>query len=79
MPIASSSFLEAGRLAVSLAKRYYEQDDDSVLPRSIATFEAFENAIALDIAMGGSTNTVLHLLAAAQREVSTSRWPISTA
>jgi dihydroxy-acid dehydratase len=59
-------FLEAGRLAVELAKRYYEQDDDSVLPRSIATFDAFENAIALDIAMGGSTNTVLHLLAAAQ-------------
>ena len=58
-------FLEAGRLVVSLAKRYYEQDDDSVLPRSIATFAAFENAIALDIAMGGSTNTVLHLLAAA--------------
>ena len=59
-------FLEAGRLAVELAKRYYEQDDDSILPRSIATFDAFENAIALDIAMGGSTNTVLHLLAAAQ-------------
>lgn len=59
-------FLEAGRLAVDLAKRYYEQDDASVLPRSIATFDAFENAIALDIAMGGSTNTVLHLLAAAQ-------------
>jgi dihydroxy-acid dehydratase len=59
-------FLEAGRLAVALARRYYEQDDDSVLPRSIATFDAFENAIALDIAMGGSTNTVLHLLAAAQ-------------
>jgi dihydroxy-acid dehydratase len=58
-------FLEAGRLAVDLAKRYYEQDDESVLPRSIATFDAFENAIALDIAMGGSTNTVLHLLAAA--------------
>ncbi len=58
-------FLEAGRLAVELAKRYYEQDDAAVLPRSIATFEAFENAIALDIAMGGSTNTVLHLLAAA--------------
>ena len=58
-------FLEAGRLVVDLAKRYYEQDDASVLPRSIATFEAFENAIALDIAMGGSTNTVLHLLAAA--------------
>ena len=59
-------FLRAGRLAVELAKRYYEKDDASVLPRSIATFEAFENAMALDIAMGGSTNTVLHLLAAAQ-------------
>ncbi|PKU23633.1 dihydroxy-acid dehydratase [Telmatospirillum siberiense] len=59
-------FLEAGRLAVSLAKRYYEQNDDSVLPRSIASFKAFENAMTLDIAMGGSTNTVLHLLAAAQ-------------
>ena len=58
-------FLEAGRLAVSLAKRWYEQDDAGVLPRSIATFEAFENAMCLDIAMGGSTNTVLHLLAAA--------------
>jgi dihydroxy-acid dehydratase len=50
---------------VDLAKRYYEQDDASVLPRGIATFEAFENAMTLDIAMGGSTNTVLHLLAAA--------------
>ena len=58
-------FLEAGRLVVDMAKRYYEQDDATVLPRSIANFEAFENAIALDIAMGGSTNTVLHLLAAA--------------
>ncbi|MES2407162.1 MAG: dihydroxy-acid dehydratase [Pseudomonadota bacterium] len=58
-------FLQAGRLIVDLAKRHYEQDDYSVLPRSIATFEAFENAIALDIAMGGSTNTVLHLLASA--------------
>lgn len=58
-------FEEAGRRIVGLAKRYYEQDDDGVLPRSIATFKAFENAIALDIAMGGSTNTVLHLLAAA--------------
>jgi dihydroxy-acid dehydratase len=58
-------FLQAGRLIVDMAKRHYEQDDYSVLPRSIATFEAFENAIALDIAMGGSTNTVLHLLAAA--------------
>ncbi len=59
-------FLEAGRLAVELARRYYEQDDESVLPRSIATFRAFENAMSLDIAMGGSTNTILHLLAAAQ-------------
>lgn len=59
-------FLEAGRLIVELARRYYELDDESVLPRSIATFEAFENAMSLDIAMGGSTNTVLHLLAAAQ-------------
>ncbi|BEV00366.1 dihydroxy-acid dehydratase [Novosphingobium olei] len=58
-------FLEAGRLAVDLCKRYYEQDDESVLPRAIASFEAFENAMSLDIAMGGSTNTVLHLLAAA--------------
>ncbi|MDD5240863.1 MAG: dihydroxy-acid dehydratase [Sulfuricella sp.] len=59
-------FLEAGRKIVEIAKRHYERDDASVLPRSIATFEAFENAITLDIAMGGSTNTVLHLLAAAQ-------------
>lgn len=59
-------FLRAGRLAVELAKRYYEQDDDRVLPRNIATKAAFENAMCLDIAMGGSTNTVLHLLAAAQ-------------
>ncbi|MCP5278705.1 MAG: dihydroxy-acid dehydratase [Thiobacillus sp.] len=59
-------FLRAGRTAVDLAKRYYEGGDESVLPRSIATFEAFENAMALDIAMGGSTNTVLHLLAAAR-------------
>ncbi len=58
-------FLEAGRLIVDLAKRHYEQDDYTVLPRSIASFGAFENAIALDIAMGGSTNTVLHLLASA--------------
>jgi dihydroxy-acid dehydratase len=58
-------FLEAGRLIVELTRRYYEQDDASVLPRSIATFAAFENAMSLDIAMGGSTNTVLHLLAAA--------------
>ena len=59
-------FLQAGRTIVDLAKRYYEQDDTTVLPRSIATFEAFENAMTLDIAMGGSTNTVLHLLAMAQ-------------
>jgi dihydroxy-acid dehydratase len=58
-------FLEAGRTAVDLCKRYYEQDDESALPRNIATFAAFENAMSLDIAMGGSTNTVLHLLAAA--------------
>ncbi|WP_067733127.1 dihydroxy-acid dehydratase [Novosphingobium naphthalenivorans] len=58
-------FREAGRLAVDLCQRYYEQDDESVLPRAIAGFEAFENAMSLDIAMGGSTNTVLHLLAAA--------------
>jgi dihydroxy-acid dehydratase len=58
-------FLRAGRLIVDISKRWYEQDDASVLPRSIATFDAFENAISLDIAMGGSTNTVLHLLAAA--------------
>ena len=59
-------FERAGRLVVALAKRYYEEDDESVLPRAIASFEAFENAMSLDIAMGGSTNTVLHLLAAAQ-------------
>ncbi len=58
-------FLEAGRLIVDLCQRHYEQDDASVLPRAIASFEAFENAVSLDIAMGGSTNTVLHLLAAA--------------
>jgi dihydroxy-acid dehydratase len=55
----------AGSLVTELARRYYEADDDTVLPRSIATFAAFENAMALDIAMGGSTNTILHLLAAA--------------
>lgn len=58
-------FLQAGRTIVDLAKRHYEQDDYSVLPRNIASFKAFENAMALDVAMGGSTNTVLHLLAAA--------------
>ncbi|MGD0095920.1 MAG: dihydroxy-acid dehydratase [Terracidiphilus sp.] len=59
-------FLQAGRTIVDLAKRYYEEGDATALPRGIATFEAFENAMTLDIAMGGSTNTVLHLLAAAQ-------------
>jgi dihydroxy-acid dehydratase len=58
-------FVEAGHLIVDLARRWYEQDDASVLPRSVASFPAFENAMTLDIAMGGSTNTVLHLLAAA--------------
>ena len=58
-------FVEAGHLIVDLAKRYYEQDDETALPRVIANFKAFENAMTLDIAMGGSTNTVLHLLAAA--------------
>ncbi|MBT2481191.1 dihydroxy-acid dehydratase [Streptomyces sp. ISL-94] len=57
---------DAGRTVVEITKRYYEDDDESVLPRNIATREAFENAMALDIAMGGSTNTILHLLAAAQ-------------
>jgi len=59
-------FLEAGRIIVDITRRYYEQNDESVLPRSVASFEAFENAMSLDIAMGGSTNTVLHLLAAAE-------------
>jgi dihydroxy-acid dehydratase len=58
-------FREAGRRVVELARRWYEQDDASALPRGIASFAAFENAMSLDIAMGGSTNTVLHLLAAA--------------
>lgn len=58
-------FLNAGKLVVDLAKRYYEQEDESVLPRNIATYEAFQNAMSLDVAMGGSTNTVLHILAAA--------------
>ena len=58
-------FLEAGHLIVDITRRYYEQDDASVLPRAVANFAAFENAMSLDIAMGGSTNTVLHLLAAA--------------
>ena len=59
-------FVEAGRLIVQIAREYYENDDTSVLPRSIANRSAFENAVALDVAMGGSTNTVLHLLAAAR-------------
>jgi dihydroxy-acid dehydratase len=58
-------FVEAGHLIVDLARRYYEQEDETALPRNIANFKAFENAMTLDIAMGGSTNTVLHLLAAA--------------
>jgi len=58
-------FLKAGRLIVDLAKRYYEGNDSTVLPRSIANMQAFENAMTLDVSMGGSTNTVLHLLAAA--------------
>lgn len=59
-------FLQAGRTIVDITRRYYEQDDEGMLPRSIANFNAFENAMVLDIAMGGSTNTILHLLAAAQ-------------
>ncbi len=59
-------FREAGHVVVDLARRWYEQDDATALPRNIANFAAFENAMSLDIAMGGSTNTVLHLLAAAQ-------------
>ncbi|GAA1861443.1 dihydroxy-acid dehydratase [Pseudonocardia ailaonensis] len=59
-------FLNAGRTVMDLAKRWYENDDESALPRNIATKAAFENAMALDVAMGGSTNTVLHILAAAQ-------------
>jgi dihydroxy-acid dehydratase len=59
-------FEEAGRTVVALAKRWYDEDDASALPRNIATRAAFENAMALDVAMGGSTNTVLHILAAAQ-------------
>jgi len=59
-------FLEAGRKIVEITRRHYEEDDYSLLPRNIANFQAFENAMCLDIAMGGSTNTILHLLAAAQ-------------
>ncbi len=72
-------FLRAGEEIVSLAKRWYEQNDSSVLPRSIATLDAFENAMRLDIAMGGSTNTVLHLLAVAhEAEVDFSMENINT-
>lgn len=56
----------AARTVMDITRRYYEEDDESVLPRNVATFAAFQNAMALDIAMGGSTNTILHLLAAAQ-------------
>ncbi|MFF0719437.1 dihydroxy-acid dehydratase [Micromonospora sp. NPDC003816] len=59
-------FVEAGRTAVEIARRWYDQDDASVLPRMVASRAAFENAVALDVAMGGSTNTILHLLAAAR-------------
>ncbi|MCG7209504.1 dihydroxy-acid dehydratase [Streptomyces arenae] len=59
-------YVDAATTVMDITRRYYEQDDDTVLPRSVATFAAFENAMALDIAMGGSTNTILHLLAAAQ-------------
>ncbi|RLA47271.1 MAG: dihydroxy-acid dehydratase [Gammaproteobacteria bacterium] len=59
-------FLQAGRLIVDITKQHYEEDNFNVLPRSVASFQAFENAMSLDIAMGGSTNTILHLLAAAQ-------------
>jgi len=59
-------FVEAGHLVVDIARRYYEQEDETVLPRNVASKKSFENAMALDIAMGGSTNTVLHILAAAE-------------
>ena len=60
-------FEKSGRMIVEIANRYYKEDDESVLPRSIASKKAFENAMTMDVAMGGSTNTVLHILAAAQR------------
>src|SRR5450759_2681063 len=63
--LVDAMFADAGRRIVDLARRYYERDEAGILPRGIATFDAFENAMTLDIAMGGSTNTVLHLLAAA--------------
>ena len=65
MPTASNCSSRAGHLVVELCKRYYEEQDSSILPRSMG-FKAFENAMALDIAMGGSTNTILHILAIAQ-------------
>lgn len=65
---------DAAKLIVDNAMKYYEEGDESVLPRSIATRQAFLNAMTLDIAMGGSTNTVLHLLAVAMKRESTSRW-----
>lgn len=69
---------DAARTVMDITRRYYEQDDETVLPRSIATFAAFENAMALDIAMGGSTNTILHLLAAAQEAEVPFGWTRST-
>ena len=72
-------FVEAGHLVVDLARRWYEQDDASALPRSIASFAAFENAMTLDIAMGGSTNTVLHLSPPRMKAKSISPWPTSIA
>ena len=74
LTLTAKTILKAGRLVVELAKRYYEQNDDSILPRSIATKAAFENAMTLDIAMGGSTNTVLHFAAAAYEAELISLW-----
>ena len=71
-------FVEAGHLIVDLARRYYEQDDETALPRNIASKGAFENAMTLDIAMGGSTNTVLHILAAAHEGEIDFTWTTST-
>jgi dihydroxy-acid dehydratase len=72
-------FLEAGRRIVDITKRFYDNDEPQWSPRAIATFEAFENAMTLDIAMGGSTNTILHLLAIAREAGVTSQWKTSTA
>lgn len=71
-------YQDAARTVMDITRRYYEQDDETVLPRNVATFAAFENAMALDIAMGGSTNTILHLLAAAEEGASSSAWTRST-